>query len=121
MLKTSILQNEYYNIVERNCNEPKVNNNEPPIKPPPKASYGSYCFRAYTTMTENDDILSEYTGYDDKMDIVDRVDRYCELNRTNKNAICNPSKLSFIGGNEKCDGRILMYDTKHNFTRTFYD
>ena len=128
MLLTSaavLLQNDYYSfggtLLERTDPNNKVNHNEPPVKPPNKPKSGNYCFRAYTSMTENNETMSEFTGYDSTMDIVHRVEHYCELNRTNKHAICNPTKLAFIGdSDDMCDGRVLMYDKRNDLTRTFY-
>lgn len=123
LTSAAVLQNDYYNFggtLERT--EPKVNHNEPPAKPPKKPKAGNYCFRAYTSMTENNETMSEFTGYDNTMAIVDRVEHYCELNRTNKPlATCNPTKLAFIGdSDDMCDGRVLMYDKRNDLTRTFY-
>lgn len=118
---TSVLNDYFYfsgsGTIERR--EPKVNNNEPPTKPPKKPKAGNYCFRAYTTITDQEELVSEFTGYDNTMAIVDRVEHYCELNRSDR-AVCNPTKLTFIGESDMCDGRVLMYDKRNNLTQTFY-
>lgn len=120
MSVSNVLCNDFGIMLEQ-YKEPKVYNNEPPMKPPKKPKPGSYCFRAYTDMTENGQTLSEFTGYDNTMDIVDRVDHYCELNRTNKQAKCNPTKLVFMGDTgDMCDGRVEMYDKQNDLKRTFY-
>lgn len=122
MLSTLPL-NEYQfgGTLERSVHH-KVNNNEPPIKPPTKPKVGNYCFRAYTTMTsDTNEIRTDFTGYANTMDIVERVDHYCELNRTDANNKCNPTRLAFIGDtDDTCDGRVLMHDKRTNLTQTFY-
>jgi hypothetical protein len=103
--------------------DPKVDYTEPPGNPPAIPGYGSYCFRARTTMVnrnEPSNELNEFTGYDDKMNIVDKVEQYCERTRHNDNHQCTPTSLTFIGQSEVCDGRVVMYDKVHNFSKTYF-
>ena len=104
--------------------EPKVDNNDPPAKPPTLPMSGNYCFRAFTKMVqanEPSNDLSEFTGFDDDMSIVGKVERYCERTRNGDTAKrCTPTKLSFIGPSELCDGRVLMYDKVHDVAQVYF-
>lgn len=108
----------------------KVENNEPPGKPPNLPQFGSYCIRASTELVSGGDsgsgpkkVLKEFTGFDEGMHIVDTVTRYCERNREETpNAVCAPTRLSFVGPmGELCDGRVLMYDPRTGGSQTYYD
>lgn len=104
--------------------EPKVDHNEPPTKPPQLPKSGNYCFRAFTTMVAADEPsneLTEFTGFDDKMTIVEKVEHYCERTRDGDGAKrCTPTKLSFMGPTEMCDGRVLMYDKVHDVAQVYF-
>jgi hypothetical protein len=103
-------------------NHHKVDNNEPPGKPPNVPEFGSYCIRAYANMVSGEQVLKEFTGFDEHMHIVDTVARYCEINKDAKDAVCNPTRLSFVGHMpELCDGRVLMYDPRTGASQTYYD
>lgn len=104
--------------------EPRVDNAEPPGKPPKLSRYGSYCFRAYTDMvstSDNSNVIKEFTGFDDNLSIVDTVNKYCMLNKgKDETVMCNPTKLSFVGGQlDICDGRVIVFDTQTGSTQLF--
>lgn len=103
--------------------DPKVDHTEPPGKPPKLPKFGSYCFRAYTNMVnqETNHELSEFIGFDENMGIVDKVTKYCERTRSDDpNRKCNPTKLTFIGQSEMCDGRVVMYDRVNDFSQIYF-
>lgn len=110
--------------ISNTIHEPTVDHNEPPTKPPTLPTFGNYCFRAFTTIVSADEPvndLTEFIGFDDKMTIVKKVEHYCERNRRgDETKRCTPTKLSFMGPSEMCDGRVLMYDKVHDVTQVYF-
>lgn len=104
--------------------EPSVDHTEPPRKPPPIMTFGSYCFRARTTLVPNDQPskeLHEFMGYAERMDIVDKVNHYCELTRSDDpGRLCTPATLTFLGRVEACDGRVVMHDKVNDVSHVFF-
>lgn len=103
--------------------DPKVDHTEPPGKSPKLPTYGSYCFRAYTNLVNKDTNteLSDFIGFDDHMDIVDKVTRYCERTRSDDPILqCNPPKLTFIGPSDMCDGRVVVYDKVKDSSHVYF-
>lgn len=100
--------------------DPRVDNKEPPSKPPKLPQYGNYCFRAYTDLvSEKAHVIKEFTGFDDDLSIIDTVNHYCELHKGDR-MVCNPPKLSFINGNsDMCNGRVIVYDNQTGSTQFF--
>ena len=65
--------------------------------------------------------LTEFTGFDDNMAIVEKVEHYCEITRNGEGGKrCTPTKLSFMGPTEMCDGRVLMYDKVQNVAHVYF-
>lgn len=97
--------------------EHRTDHNEPPQTPDRVCQIGSYCMRAFTQLQDsNNDVIREYNGFDEDASIVDKVVDVCErdIHRFGKQYQCTPARLFFLGPVEHCDGRVNIFDLKHN-------
>jgi hypothetical protein len=70
---------------------------------------------------ETNNELSEFIGFGEDMSIVDKVSGYCERTRSDDpKRVCNPTKLTFIGQSEMCDGRVVMYDKVNDISQVYF-
>lgn len=92
----------------------KTDSGEPPNKDVPKTQTGNYCFRAQTTLKDDKNTLRDYTGYDDNIDIVQKVERYCSTDESVYNAKCTLARLTFVQDVENCDGHVDIKDWNTN-------
>lgn len=95
----------------------QTDNNEPPQTPDRVCQIGSYCMRAFTQLHDSkNDVIREYNGFDEDTSIVDKVVDVCErdIHRFGKQYRCAPARLFFLGPVEHCDGRVNIFDLKHN-------
>lgn len=92
---------------------------DPPNSKDVDKQIGEYCIRASIELVKNNDIIRFYEGYDDSMDIIQRVENVCEKDQRmygKDNHNCKNAKLFFLGPKEDCDGRIHI--TGKDYTMT---
>lgn len=97
-------------LIER----PKTDSGSPPSFPTQKPKCGSYCIKASVDMV-NDKNQAVYTfeGYNDTLDIADRVNQVCDRWLQNKtNHVCANSRMAFLGEMEVCDGTVFVKNAK---------
>lgn len=96
----------------------QTDHTEPPAPPDRVCQIGSYCMRAYTQLSDslNHETVREYTGFDENPTIVEKVLDVCErdIMRFGEQYYCVAPRLFFIGPVEHCDGRVNVFDLKHN-------
>lgn len=97
----------------------RTDHNEPPQTPDRVCQIGSYCMRAFTQLHDSknkNDVIREYNGFDENTNIVDKVIDVCErdIQRFGNQYQCAPARLFFLGPMENCDGRVNIFDLKHN-------
>ena len=94
---------------------PRVDNNEPPHKPPPPVRNGDYCFRAQAELVDaSDNELMKFTGYDKDFGITDKVENVCKVHEKNNHGKCTNVKMFFIGAHPKCNGQIEVESNQKN-------
>ena len=103
----------------------ETDDNVPPGTDDPLPSFGSYCIKASvdlvdTSYTEEDHIIYNITGYDDKLAIQEKVAMICSAYTTNdETLVCTNEKLVFLGPKENCNGNITILDVPNDQTFTF--
>ena len=89
----------------------------PPTTPTDPKCFGSYCIKSTIDLFDLKNNTEVYTisGYDDNIDIQNKVKRVCNGFITNdKEFACVNEKLVFLGPKENCNGRITVYDCINN-------
>lgn len=88
---------------------------EPPVKDTRRTETGNYCFRAQTTLKDLNNTIREYTGYDEKIDIVDKVENFCITDKSvYSGSRCGAARLAFVQDMPNCDGHVDITDLNTN-------
>ena len=95
----------------------RTDSGEPPDNTDNSPTYGNYCFRVTTTLEKENDKIREYTGWDDNISIVEKVEKICA---NDEHLFCDTkcarSRLSFVHDVQHCDGHVDIRDFNHGAT-----